>query len=414
MRTRAQRAAIAVLAATVALVFVAPVAGQTSYFPYYGKNRIKYDSFAWQIYNTEHFEIYYYPELEPHLERVAGYAESAYQKISSDLKHDLAFKVPLVLFKTQSEFQQQNIIPGEVPEGVAAFAEPQRDRMVLPIDEPPDQLYRLITHELTHIFEFDIIPRSLIRQSVPLWVDEGLSDYMAGVWRPLDLMTVRDAAVADIVPKMSDLEGYGNFNNPRLVYNLGHVAFEFIEDKWGKEGLRQYLFSLRKSVIGGGDNAYQEAFHVTADEFDEQFDKYVKDRFKPFRDKERPADYGRNLAPSPDKTKYTSVLSIETSPSGDLFAAVAGNRKDRELDIILLSTKDGEVIRNLTNGFDKDFGFEYIAITGARWNSVPWPPGASRTTPGRSPPTRPSWVSAAAARPRAACSAARWTSTSSR
>jgi hypothetical protein len=30
--------------------------------------------------------------------------------------------------------------------------------MVLPIDEPPDQLYRLITHELTHVFEFDIIP----------------------------------------------------------------------------------------------------------------------------------------------------------------------------------------------------------------------------------------------------------------
>ena len=67
--------------------------------------------------------------------------------------------MPLVLFKTQAEFQQQNVIPGEVPEGVAAFAEPQRDRMVLPIDEPPDQLYRLITHELTHIFEFDIIPR---------------------------------------------------------------------------------------------------------------------------------------------------------------------------------------------------------------------------------------------------------------
>ena len=36
--------------------------------------------------------------------------------------------------------------------------------MLLPIDEPPDLLYRLITHELTHIFEFDIIPQSLIRR----------------------------------------------------------------------------------------------------------------------------------------------------------------------------------------------------------------------------------------------------------
>ena len=68
-------------------------------------------------------------------------------------------------------------------------------------------------------------------------------------------LTVRDAAVADIVPKMSDLQDYGEFNNPRMIYNLGHAVFEFMESKWGKEGLRQYLFALRKSVIGGGDKA---------------------------------------------------------------------------------------------------------------------------------------------------------------
>ena len=278
-------------------------AAQTGFVPYFGKNRVKYDNFQWRIYTTEHFEIYYYPELEQHLERVASYAESAYQQISSDLKHDLAFKVPMVVFKTQSEFQQQNVMQGDVPEGVAAFAEPQRSRLVLPIDEPPDQLYRLIVHEMTHIFEFDIIPRSLIRRNVPLWVDEGLADFMAGVWRPLDLMTVRDLAVSESVPKMTEMEDYGEFTNARMVYNLGHAAFEFMESKWGKEGIRQFLFALRKSVIGGGDDAYQETFKVSREEFDEQFQKYLKDRFKAFRDKERPTDYGRNLAPNPEKTQ---------------------------------------------------------------------------------------------------------------
>src|SRR4029453_8129288 len=132
------------------------------------------------IYTTDHFEIYYYSDLRPHLERLAGYAESAYQQVSSDLKHDLSFKVPLILFKTHSEFEQQNVIPGAVQDGVAAFAEPFRQRMLLPIDDPPDRLYGLIVHELTHQFEFDIIPQGLIRQSVPLWVKEGLSDYDRG------------------------------------------------------------------------------------------------------------------------------------------------------------------------------------------------------------------------------------------
>src|SRR6186713_2237924 len=300
--------------AAMALVFitgsVASAFAQTGYIPYFGKNRIRYDNFKWHIYTTDHFEIYYYPEIEQHLERVTSYAESAYQQVSADLKHDLAFKVPLVLYKTASEFQQQNIDPGELPEGVLAFAEPYRDRMVLPIDEPSDALYRLITHELTHIFEFDIIPRTLLRRGLPLWVDEGLADFNTGYWNPFDLMTVRDAALSDNIPPMSDFQGQA-FVDGRLPYNLGHAAFEFIESRWGKEGLRQFLFALRKAVIGGGESAYEEAFRLKAEEFDEQFEKYLKDRFKPFRDKERPADYGRNLAPNQEKTSFAQSHSAE-------------------------------------------------------------------------------------------------------
>ena len=345
---------------------------QTGYIPYFGKNQIRYDNFEWHTYQTEHFEIYYYPEIEPHLERIAGYAESAYQHVSSELKHDLSMKLPLILFSTASEFWQQNIAPGAAQEGVGAFAEPGRYRIVMPIDEPPDLLYRLIVHELTHQFQFDIIPTGLIRRNMPLWVFEGMSDYMTGYWRPLDMMTVRDAAVSDIVPKMSEMQDYGGFSNPRLIYNLGHAAFEFMESKWGKEGVRAYVFALRRSVIGGSDDAYQEAFQVTPEEWDQQFDRYLKERFKPFRDKERPADYGRDLAPDPRKGRFSNVLSIEPSPSGDLIAAMTGNGRDREYDIVLISAKDGAIIRNLTSGFDQSMGFEYVATPGGRWNSVPW------------------------------------------
>jgi hypothetical protein len=366
------------MALGLAVVFLVASAGAvaaqgvTGYIPYFGKNQIRYDHFEWHTYTTEHFEIYYYPEIEPHLERIAGYAESAYQHVSSELKHDLSMKLPLILFSTASEFWQQNVIPGAAQEGVGAFAEPGRYRILMPIDEPPDLLYRLIVHELTHQFQFDIIPTGLIRRNMPLWVFEGMSDYMTGYWRPLDMMTVRDAAVSDIVPKMSEMQEYGGFSNPRLIYNLGHAAFEFMESKWGKEGVRAYVFALRRSVIGGSDDAYEEAFQITPEEWDAQFDRYLKERFKPFRDKERPADYGRDLAPDPRKGRFANVLSIEPSPSGDLIAGMTGNGRDREYDIVLISAKDGEIIRNLTSGFDQSMGFEYLATPGGRWNSVPW------------------------------------------
>ena len=373
-RTIRCRVVRAVLIGALALGWTVDAMAQaaTQFFPYYGKNRVKYDDFQWHIYTTDHFEIFYYPEVEEHLERIASYAESAYAQISADLTHDLANLVPLVIFKTHSEFEQQNIIPGAVSDGVGAFAEPFRQRIVLPIDEPPDQLYRLIAHELTHQFAFDIIPRSVIRRGIPLWVDEGLADFMAGVWRPLDLMTVRDAALSDTLPEMSDFQGGGINASPRLVYNLGHAAFEFIEERWGMAGVREFLFSLRKSVIGGESDIYEDAFNIPAEEFDIEFESYIRRRFQAFRDKERPDDYGRDLAPDPFETRYLAVYSIEPSPSGDLLAAYAINRKDREIDIILLSTEDGEVVGNLTEGFNQDLGYESIQLPGARWNAVPW------------------------------------------
>ena len=90
-------------------------AAQTPMVPYFGKNNPHYDTFEWHIYTTDHFEIWYYPELEPHLERIAGYAESAYQQISADLKHDLSFKV-----RTDSVQDAQRVRAGEHRSGRGA------------------------------------------------------------------------------------------------------------------------------------------------------------------------------------------------------------------------------------------------------------------------------------------------------
>src|SRR3954468_12572048 len=372
MRPRVSRV-VAVFAAVFVAGWSASTFAQTPFVPYFGKNNIHYDKFDWHIYTTDHFEIFYYPELKKHIERVAGYAESAYQQISADLKKELPNKIQLILFKTHSEFEQENVDPSAGQEGVGAFAEPTRLRMVMPIDAPPDQLYGLIVHELTHQFEFDIIPQGLIRRNVPLWVNEGLSEFERGQWTPLDLMTVRDAAVADIVPKMTETEAYGNASNARFVpYNLGHAVFEFIEAKFGREGIRQFMFALRKSVIGGGEDAYEDALKMKKDEFDQNFERYLKERFKPFRDKERPADYGRDLSPNKEKTHYAEALSIAPSPSGDLIAIVTVNRKDGELDVVLVSAKDGSTVRNLTSGFDKDLHFDHIVQLGERFNTMHW------------------------------------------
>src|SRR5262249_61999202 len=118
---------VARVAAVLAGLLLSPQLARAQFIPYFGKNKVKYDNFDWQVYKSPHFEIYYYPEFEQHLSRLASYAESGYQKISSDLKHEISSPIPLVLYKTHSEFEQTNLEPGFIEEGVLAFTEPVRD-----------------------------------------------------------------------------------------------------------------------------------------------------------------------------------------------------------------------------------------------------------------------------------------------
>ncbi len=348
---RGRRPALFLL--SLALLLTA-VPAHAQFVPYYGKNKVKYDNFNWRIYKSAHFEVFYYPEFEQHLARLTSYLETAYQKISTGLKHEISHPIPAILYMTHSEFEETNLYPAFVPEQVLAFAEPFRGRLVLPIDEPPDRLQGLITHEMTHIFEFDIIPRSVFQRSIPLWIDEGLADYFRAAWDPLDLMMIRDAAITDQIPKLSRAE-FEAFSG-RLVYNMGHAAFEFMEARYGKEGVRQFLYTLRKGVLGGStEDIYKQAFRTTPEEFDEAFDKWLKERFKPFRDKERPSDYGKDLSPNQEKTSYTQIFAFSPSPSGEMIAALTANRAEGEADLVLISARDGSVLRNLTKGFTGEY-----------------------------------------------------------
>ena len=339
----------------VAALLALPGPASAQFIPYFGKNKVKYDNFAWRVYKSPHFEVFYYPEFEPRLERLTSYLESGYLKISTGLKHEMPKPIPVIFYKTHSEFEQTNLYPAFIPEGVAAFTEPLLNRMVIPIDEPPDQLQGLITHEMVHAFAFDLIPRGIgfgiSQRAIPLWVDEGLADYFRGIWEPLDLMMIRDAALTDNVPKLSRAE-FEAFSG-RLVYNMGHACFEFMESRYGKEGIRQFLYTLRKGILGGStEELFKQAFRTTPEEFDAAFDKWLKERFKPFRDKQRPDDFGRDLSPNPEKTSFTQVFGFAPSPSGEIAAVITANRSDGEADVVLVSTKDGSVIQNLTGGFD--------------------------------------------------------------
>ena len=333
------------------LFFCVTVAAQAQIAPYYGKNAVKYDTFKWKTYKTAHFEIFFYQEGEAHLQRVASMAESGYDKISAMLQHDIEFRIPLIYFKTQSEFEQVNYL--QVSEGILGVSEPVYNRMAFAIDLPSDELQELVIHELTHVFEFSMLFGGMlypiVRQSPPLWVMEGFAEFTTGVWNPTDLMVVRDAVLTEKLPFLSvtqDMLAPGGVELGRAPYNIGHAAFEFMREKYGEAAIRQFWFYMKKATLLGSEDVIYSAFGVKEETFNEQFAHYLREKMNDFRDKQSPIDYGKEVALP---KKYRQIFSHVPSPDGKEFAVMTANYSDQEFDILKIN-REGKILDSLTGG----------------------------------------------------------------
>lgn len=343
------------------------LSAQIVYYSYYGKNKVQYTKFNWNTYKTEHFNIYHYVENPQILEHIAEMAESSYKKISQEVKHSLSSEVPLIYYKTYTDFEQTNLLPAQ--EGLLGVSEPILYRVIIYGDMTLDQIQALISHELSHIFQFDLLFGSpggqVFSLSYPAgWIMEGWCEYNTNVWDPWSLLIVRDAALNDRIPELTPA-GYlqQRYPLPRVPdYDFGHAMYDFMEHKYGKDGIREFWHSLRRSPRIGRLNPIQKAFNVSNKEFNHEFKKYLRDRFKDYLMRENPENYSIPLGPSFPLNQYYFAISHDLSPSGDILAVLTQNFKAGEIDVVLISTKDGSVIKNITQGYT--LSYEYIRFSG--------------------------------------------------
>jgi hypothetical protein len=65
----------------------------------------------------------------------------------------------------------------------------------------------------------------------------------------------------------------------RLPYAVGHAAFDFINARWGLDGIRSMFFSMRQRQAADRGVLYSAAFGISAEAFDQAFEQYLRDRF---------------------------------------------------------------------------------------------------------------------------------------
>jgi hypothetical protein len=346
---------------TRALTFLSLVillAGQV--YPYsFGKNKIQYRDFDWRIVETEHFDIYHYDGGSRIAQFAATVLEETYARYEELLKLEEDSRIPVILYNCQSDFQQTNVTLDLIGEGTQGMTEIFKNRVVLPFMGSYSEFRHVLAHELVHVFQFKILIKGIRSPStlsslftMPLWVMEGMAEYLSEGWTTEADVFMRDLVVNDLVAPLSELEYYGGY----IVYKEGQAIYRYIEEKYGREKIREFFYAVK--FQRSTSVALKKTFGKDLEEFSRDFENWLKQQYYPLlADFEMPLTEKR-LTNHRKDGGYMNVSPV-ISPEGDKVAIIS----DRTgfTDIYLLSSFDGRVMAKLVSG-QRTPSLEYLHV----------------------------------------------------
>ena len=249
---------------------------------YFGRNKIQYTNFDWHVLATEHFDVYYYPEMEDMARKGAAMAEESFKLLETKFNSYINRRIPLIFYSSHLHFEQTNVSPGFIPEGVGGFFEFLKGRVVIPNNGNLAQFKHVIRHELVHVFMHNKLYLVYRDHGIgngnfpPLWFSEGLADYWSSKWDALGEMIMKDAVLNNYVAGLKDM---ARIRGTFTMYKTGQNVFGYISQTYGEDKILQLLENMwRKDSF---EDVFKLTLGVDYTEFDRRYLHYLKKRYYP-------------------------------------------------------------------------------------------------------------------------------------
>jgi Tol biopolymer transport system component len=309
-------------------LLLTPIAASAQHF---GRNKVEYEDFDFRILATEHFDIYYYSQEERAARMAARLAERWYARLSTLLHHQLDRRQPLVLYGSQAEFAQTNVVAGMLPDSVGGVTEGSRRRIVMPFAPTLAETDRVLGHELVHAFQFDIARQHGRDTGQPLWFIEGMAEYLSrGSLEPDSSLWLRDAVLSGRLP-----EAVGTAARDLSPYLFGHAFWSYLGTRFGDDIVEQSLKPGKKQR-----RLKDRMRHATG----EDLETLYRDWRTAVTAEHEDAREGKDRFPIWSRDS----MQIGPSVSPDGSQAVFFSERDRlSLDLFLSDVRTGQVIRRL-------------------------------------------------------------------
>jgi Tol biopolymer transport system component len=346
-------------AAIVCLVTLIASAGRAE-AQYFGRNKVRYDHLDFRILQTEHFDIYYYPEEEEATRHAARMAERWYARFSKILHHSFSRRQTLVLYASHPHFGQTNVTPSAPAEGTGGLTERTKSRIAMPFAAGLGATDHVLGHEIAHAFQIDIVKRAgQDAFGLPGWFIEGMAEYLSlGANDRHTAMWLRDASAHNRLPSFEQL------NDPQYFpYRYGHALWAFLTSRYGDDVLGRVLRSKARNAVARIREATGEENEPILREWHESISNAAS------TDDDARHSSAHRIAAS-DRDGARLHLAPALSPDGRHLMFIS--ERDRlSLDLFMADASSGRVLRKvLSTAADPHFdSLQYIASSGA-WDAT--------------------------------------------
>lgn len=225
---------------------VAPLGAARAQVTQFGQNKVQYRNLDWRILRGPHVDLYFYPAEQGLAPTALAWAEQSYDTLARRFDHEVPTRIPLLLYATHADFEQTNVLPFALPEGILGVTDVAKRRVMLPFRGNFAEFRGTLRHEMTHVFQFDFEGDAYARTFhdvsafLPLWWSEGLAEYFSAGQDARDEMIMRDLVLSGRLPSFEQLAGVGG----AIVYPIGGRIHQWLAATYGDWRIAKFYRDL--------------------------------------------------------------------------------------------------------------------------------------------------------------------------
>ena len=329
----------------------------------FGKNKVQYQTLHWDAFKTPHFELYFH-QNQGDLPAISFlWLEEIYDDLSSRFQFAHQEPIPVILYGSPNLFEQTNIITEIIPEGVGGFTELFQNRVALPFNGSYKEFRHVLHHEMIHAFVFGFFGeggaffRNAVTQ-VPLWLHEGLAEFLSSGWNSEADMFMIDRTINSTIPLPGpQMGGY-------MAYKGGQSFLYFLYCSRGAALFNQFLLTFKETR--SVENSLEKIYEKDLRELGEQWRNELKRLYWP--------EIGIRTPPELIGLKVTDKISEKSrfnlrprlSPDGELIAFYTDLRDYTQ---IVITDRDGKIMHRINHrAYDTGVESFYPFRSGLSWS----------------------------------------------